>query len=192
MIPTVGSFARVSALLLVAVVLQISGVAQLEVLGASANLVPLVVAAVAFLAGSVPGAATGFSAGLLLDLALGQTVGATSLVLTAVGYGAGRYREVKDPANGLAPIAFGAGATAGYLMAFAAVTYMLGVEASISPLALVREIAVTVLLNAVLALPVFWILRRLLRGALVSDPMARRRRDSTRDAGPLGLRGLEV
>ena len=69
---------------------------------------------------------------------------------------------------------------------------MLGVEASVSPLALVREIAVTVLLNALLALPVFWILRRLLRGTLVSDPMARRRRDSTRDAGPIGLRGLEV
>ncbi len=112
-------------------------------------------------------------------------------MLTAVGYGAGRYREVRDPAHGLAPIVFGLAATAGYLIATAAVTFMLGVEASISPLVL-RELVVTVLLNGLLALPVFWLLGKVLRGALVSDPMARGRRQRTRETGPLGLRGLEV
>jgi rod shape-determining protein MreD len=192
LIPTAGSFLRVVGVLLVVVVLQVSGLSQLSVLGASPNLVPLAVAGMAFLAGSVTGALTGFTVGLVLDLAVGQTVGATSLVLTAVGYGSGRYREVRDPAHGLSPIVFGAGATAAYLLAFAAVSFMLGVEASINALALLREMAVTVALNVVLALPVFWVLRRALRGALVSDPLARRRRDPERDAGPIGLRGLEV
>jgi rod shape-determining protein MreD len=191
-IPSLASFVRVALVLLAAVVLQISGLASLTVFGASPNLVPLVVAGVAFFAGSVPGAASGFAAGLLLDLALGHVVGASSLVLTAVGYGAGRYREVKDPAHGLAPVAFAVSATGGYLLATGAVSFMLGVEASVNPLALLRELAVTVVLNGLLALPVFWLLRRALRGALIADPMARRRRDRARRTGPIGLRGLEV
>lgn len=187
------SFLRVGLLLLVAVVAQISGVAQIRPLGGSADLIPLVVAAVAFFAGSVPGAATGFAAGVLLDAALGQHMGAASLVLTVVGYGVGRYREVRDPAHGLAPIAAGALATAGYVLGFAAVSFMLGIEASVSPLVL-REMLVTTIFNAVLALPAFWIVRRVLRSALTVDPLEKRhrRRSEPRPAGPIGLRGLEV
>jgi len=191
MIATPGAFLRVGAILLLAVVLQISGFGQMRVLGSSANLIPLAVAGVAFFGGSIPGAASGFAAWLLLDLSLGHTAGTSSLVLTAVGYGAGRYREVRDPAHGLAPMAFGLVATAGYLLALGGVTFMLGVEASVSLLVL-RDVLVTVLLNGLLALPVFWILGRALRGALVSDPLARGRRQRTREAGPIGLRGLEV
>lgn len=191
MIPSPGTFARLAALLVLTVVLQISAVAQVHVLGTSANLLPLVVAAVAFFGGSIPGAATGFAAGLLLDLAIGQTAGASSLVLTAVGYGAGRYREVKDPAHGLAPVAFAAAATAGYQVATAGVSFMLGVEAPLSAL-LVRDLVVAALLAALLALPLFWLVGRGLRGALLSDPMARGRRQRTRESGPIGLRGLEV
>lgn len=191
MILAPGTFVRVGIVVLLAVVLQISAAAQIHVLGATANLVPLVVAGVAFFGGSIPGAASGFAAGLLLDLSLGGLTGSSSLVLTAVGYGAGRHRELKDPAHGLAPIAFGLAATAGYLVATAAVSFMLGVEASIS-LLVVRDIVVTVLLNGLLAIPVFWLLGRVLRGALVSDPMARGRRQRTRETGPIGLRGLEV
>lgn len=191
MIIAPGTFLRLAIILLLAVVLQISGVAQIQILGTTANLIPLVVAGVAFYGGSIAGAGTGFAGGLLLDLALGQTTGSSSLVLTAVGYGAGRYREVKDPAHGLAPIAFGLAATAGYLVATAGVSFMLGIEASISLLVL-RDLVVTVLLNGLLVIPVFWLLGRGLRGALLSDPMARGRRHRTREAGPLGLRGLEV
>ncbi len=191
MILAPGTFGRIGLIVLLAVVLQISAVAQIHVLGTTANLVPLVVAGVAFFGGSIPGAATGFGAGLLLDFSLGGLAGSSSLVLTAVGYGAGRYREVNDPAHGLAPIAFALVATAGYLVATAAVSFMLGVEASISLLVL-RDIVVTVLLNGLRALPVFWLLGKALRGALVSDPMARGRRQRTRETGPIGLRGLEV
>lgn len=186
-----GTFLRLGLVLLFAVVLQVSGVAQIQILGTTANLMPLVVAGVAFFGGSLAGAGTGFAGGLLLDLALGQTTGSSSLVLTAVGYGAGRYREVKDPAHGLAPIAFGLAATAGYLVATAGVSFMLGIEASIS-LLILRDLVVGVLLNGLLAIPVFWVLRRVLRGALLSDPLARGRRQRTRETGPIGLRGLEV
>jgi hypothetical protein len=119
-------------------------------------------------------------------------MGLSSLVLTAVGYGVGRYREVRDPAHGLLPIPVAAAATLGYGAAFAAVSFMLDVGATVSPLVF-RDIAVTTVLNVILALPIFWICRRTLRPALAVDPLdARRRRRKPRETGPLGLRGLEV
>ena len=121
MILSVGAFVRVGILLLLAVVLQVSAFSQLTILDGHADLVVLTVAAVAYYGGSVSGCATGFAAGLLLDLLTGATMGASSLVLTAVGYGVGRYREVRDPSHGLMPLAVGSAATAAWVVAFAAV-----------------------------------------------------------------------
>jgi len=39
-----------------------------------------------------------------------QTLGITSLLYIAIGYWAGRLREVRDPAHGLVPLAAGAAA----------------------------------------------------------------------------------
>jgi rod shape-determining protein MreD len=186
------AFLRVGLILLLGLVLQLSAVGQIEVLGARADLIPLVVAAVAYYAGSITGSATGFAMGVLLDLAAGQTMGASSLVLTAIGYGVGRYRELRDPAHGLLPVAVGAAATGAWVTAFAAVSFMLDIGATVSPL-VIREMFVTVLLSAILALPVFAGIRRVLRPSLAVDPLdARRRRKPPRETGPLGLRGLEV
>jgi hypothetical protein len=45
----------------------------------------------------------------------------------------------------------------------------------------------------VLAVPVFWLCRLVLRRALTVDPFERkRRRGSPRESGPLGLRGMEI
>jgi rod shape-determining protein MreD len=192
MILSVGAVVRVGALLLVAVVLQISALSQIGILGGHADVIVLVVAAVAFYGGAIPGSAAGFTAGLLLDLLTGATMGASSLVLTAVGYAVGRFRELRDPSHGLLPVAVGAGATAGWVLAFAAVALMLDIGARVSPL-VIREMIVTVLLNALLALPVFTGVRKLLRPALEVDPLElRKRRRPPRETGPLGLRGLEV
>jgi rod shape-determining protein MreD len=187
-----GALVRVGLLLFVALVLQLSGIAQLSVLGGHADLVVLVVAAVAFYAGSVSGSATGFAAGVLLDLATGQTMGVSSLVLTAVGYGVGRFRELRDPSHGLLPIPVAAAGTAGFVAAFAAVSFMLEIGATVSPLVF-REMVVTTLLNALISLPVFALCRRVLRPSLAVDPLdVRHRRRPPRETGPLGLRGLEV
>jgi rod shape-determining protein MreD len=192
MILSPGAFVRVGVLVLLAVVLQLSTLSQIGILGGHLDLVVLVVAAVAYYAGSISGSATGFAAGFLLDLLSGATMGASSLVLTAVGYGVGRFREGRDPSHGLLPVAVGAAATAGWVTAFAAVSLMLDIGARVSPL-VVRDMIVTVLLGALLALPVFTGCRKLLRPALARDPLeVRRRRRPPREAGPIGLRGLEV
>jgi rod shape-determining protein MreD len=187
-----GAFVRTGVLVLLAVVLQISGFSQMRILGGYVDLIPLVVGAVAIYAGSVSGAIVGFCTGLLIDLALGQNLGATSLVLTALGYGVGRYRDLRDPAHGLMPIPVAAAATLGYLLAVAGVSFMLEIGASVSVLVL-REAVITVLLNVAVALPFFAVVRRVLRPVLAVDPAARmRRRAAPIESGPLGLRGLEV
>jgi rod shape-determining protein MreD len=187
-----GAFVRTGLLVLLAVVLQVSGFSQMRLLGGYIDLIPLVVAAAAIYSGSVAGSVVGFCTGLLIDLALGQNLGATSLVLTALGYGVGRYRDLRDPAHGLMPIPVAAAATLGYLAAVAAVSFMLEIGASVSPL-VAREAIITVLLNVAVALPFFALVRRVLRPVLVVDPAARmRRRADPIESGPLGLRGLEV
>ena len=189
---TPGAFLRTGLLALVAVILQLSALGPDRLFGGQPDLIPLVVAAVAIYAGSVAGSAMGFATGFLLDLLVGGTMGASSLVLTGVGYAAGRYREVRDPAHGLMPIPVGAAATLGWLAASAAVSFMLDVGASVSPLVF-WDMLLTTALNVILALPVFALCRRVLRPALLVDPLdSRRRRRPPRETGPLGLRGLEV
>jgi len=189
---TPGSFARAGAIAFAIVILQISGIGSIQILGATPILIPLGVAAVAIYAGSISGAAMGFATGLILDLAVGSPIGVSSLVLTAVGYAVGRYREVRDPAHGLMPIPVGAAATLGFLVTFAAVSFMLDVGPSVSGL-IFGDMLVATLVAAALAVPVFSLCRRVLRPALTVDPFERkRRRGSPRESGPLGLRGMEI
>lgn len=189
---TPSAFVRCALLGFVVVIVQVSGLGTGRVLGGYLDLTPLVVAAVAIYGGSIAGAAMGFGVGLLLDLLVGGTMGASSLVLTAVGYGVGRYREIRDPAHELMPIPVGAAATFAWVVSFAVVSFMLEIEASVS-VAVVREMIATTLLGAIFALPIFWICRRVLRPVLLVDPLdLRRRRRGPREAGPIGLRGLEI
>src|SRR4051794_19862673 len=148
------------------VLLEISGVSGIRILGGTADLVPLLVGAVALYGGALAGAATGFFTGLLLDLLLGQSLGLSSLVLTLVGYWVGSYRELRDSGHGLLPIVVGAAASVGYVPGIAVVSFMLETNSSVSLLA-VRAMFLTILLNTLLAMPFFIFVRRVLRPVLV-------------------------
>jgi len=169
---------RLAALGFLTVVVQIAAVSQVTVFGVSADLSPLVVASVGLLAGSLPGAIFGFAVGMFVDVALVQTLGVTSLLFIAIGYGAGRLRELRDPAHGLTPLAVGAAATAFATVGVALMQFMLGVRAPVSWL-LLRQVVVTILLGSLLALPVYALVRRIVRGSLPQDPRRRRRRAYT-------------
>jgi rod shape-determining protein MreD len=166
--------ARLAALGLATVAVQVAAVSQIELFGVNADLLPLVLAAVGLLTGSVIGACFGFAAGLFLDFALGLS----SLVYVLVGYAAGRVRELRDPQAALAPMALGAAATAGATLGVSLMQFLLGVDAPVSFL-LIREIVATVLLNTLIALPVFGMVRRWLVPALPELPRRRRRRAYT-------------
>ena len=182
---------RMGLVLVTAVLLQVSVVSQVTIFGGRANLIPLAVAALALYGGSIAGALAGFGAGLLLDLALGMSLGGSSLVLTGVGYGIGRFAELRDVSHGLLPIAVAAAASAGYDLAYGAITFMLDIEATVSPLVL-RDILFGMALNAAIALPLFALVRRVVRPVVTGGPFQGRRRGRTRETGPIGLRGLEV
>jgi rod shape-determining protein MreD len=169
---------RLALLGLIGGILQLTAVSQVTLFGIQADLTPLLVASVGFLCGSIPGAAFGFGLGLFLDTATLQTLGVESLVFTVVGYGAGRVRELRDPAHGLAPVAVGAVGSAVATVGFALLQFLLGVDAPVSFL-LVREILMTIVLNTLLALPVYALVRRVLLPLLPEDPRRRRRRAYT-------------
>jgi rod shape-determining protein MreD len=169
---------RLAALALLTVVVQESAVSQISIFGISADLTPLVVMAVGLLAGSMAGAIMGFGTGLLVDTVLVQTLGITSLLYIAIGYWAGRLREVRDPAHGLVPLAAGAVATAVAGIGMTIMQFLLGVDAPVS-LLLLQQIFITVLVNTLIALPVYAFVRRIVQPALPDDPRRRRRRAYT-------------
>jgi rod shape-determining protein MreD len=169
---------RLALLGLLGGILQLSAVSQVSLFGVQADLTPLLVASVGFLCGSVTGACFGFGLGLFVDTASLQTLGVESLIFTVVGYGAGRVRELRDPAHGLAPVAVGAVGTAVATVGFALLQFLLGVDAPVS-LLLLREILMTILLNTLLALPVYALCRRVMLPFLPDDPRRRRRRAYT-------------
>jgi rod shape-determining protein MreD len=160
------------------VLVQVTAVSQITILGTNADITPLVVAFVGLLCGSVLGATFGFVAGLFVDMALLQTLGLSSLVYIACGYGAGRLRELRDPQAGATPLVVGALATAVATIGFSLMNFLLGVDAPVSFL-LLRQIVTTILVNSVIALPLFALVRRWLLPALPDDPRRRRRRAYT-------------
>lgn len=169
---------RLTLLACVAALLQVVAISQITIFGVPTDLSPLLVMAVGLLVGSVAGASYGFAVGLLIDLALGQTLGITSLLYVFIGYGSGRLRELRDPAHGLLPMAVGAAATAVATIGFATMQFLLGVAAPVS-LLLIRQILITIVINTLLALPMYALVRRVLDPLMPDDPRRRRRRAYT-------------
>ena len=169
---------RLVGLVLVAVVVQETVISQISIFGVSADLTPLVVMSVGLLTGSLPGAIMGFFTGLLVDTVLVQTLGVTSLLYIAIGYWSGRLRELRDPAHGLVPLAAGAAATAVAGIGMTLIQFLLGVDSPVSFL-LAQQIFITVLVNTLISLPVYALVRRVITPALPDDPRRRRRRAYT-------------
>jgi rod shape-determining protein MreD len=166
---------RLALLMILSVVLQVSFFSYLSFFGTTPDIMPLVVISLGLLGGAMVGAVCGFVTGLLLDSALLQTLGVSSLVLLTVGYMAGRYREGTEISNSLVPpLVIGALTTAA-AAGFSAIELMLGVRTPVSLLVL-REIVVQGLLAVLFAIPFYPLIRRILRPAIVDDFQARRAR----------------
>ena len=152
---------KVTAIVFVAVVLQSSIVSTIEVRGGTPDLVLVTLVAIALLRGAIWGAAAGFAVGLLLDTASLARLGETSLLLTVAGYWIGRYGETTGRDRAHAPVLSIAVTTLAYQIAALVLRYMLGQNAPGGEI--FSGLAPTVLLNLILALPVYALTRRLLR-----------------------------
>ena len=178
MIVTPPILARLVVIVLVTVLLQIGFFSQMTILGSVANLIPVVVISLGLLGGAVSGAVAGFVTGLLVDVMIGGTLGVASLSLMASGYLAGRWREGYDIVSSLVPPLLIGALTALTALILAGLTLTLGVEAPVSVLAL-REAVIQGLLAILLAIPVFPLIKRILRPALVDDAATVRSRAAT-------------
>ncbi len=166
---------RLALIALIVVFFQIGVVSEVPVFGVNGDLSPLLVAFVGLLCGSTTGALFGFAIGLLVDLLLLQTLGLSSLIFTLIGFWAGRLRELRDPQGALAPLLLGALAAGASLVGYSVMEFLLGVNAPVS-LELVRQIVFGVLVDAIIALPFYALVRASLGAALPEDPRRRRRR----------------
>lgn len=178
MIVTPWILARVVAIVVLAVLLQLSFFSQVELFHTSPDILPAVVVSLGLLGGSLTGAVTGFSVGLLIDCLLVEALGATSLVLLSVGYLAGIYRERFDVTSSLVPPLLCLGLTLVAELSFGAVQLMLGVDAPISAL-VIRDVALKSLFAFFLGIPIYLGIRRALRPALIEERAMRQRAQPT-------------
>jgi rod shape-determining protein MreD len=167
---------RLALLAFFGVIVQLAFFSRVSFLGTSPDVTPVFVLCLGLLGGSLAGAVAGFSVGFLLDTLQYQTLGASSLSLILVGYLAGRYRETFDVSSPFAPPALAAILTLVAVLSFSMIQLMLGVQADVSAL-VVRDTLLKKIYNALLAVPIYAVIRRVLRPALIEDvPPARRRR----------------
>jgi rod shape-determining protein MreD len=175
MILTPNILVRLVAIVVGGVILQLSFFSQVALFHVSPDLLPALIVVLGLLGGSLTGAVCGFSAGFLLDCLLIVPLGGGSLVLIAVGYLAGLFRERFEIHSPLVPPLLCMGLTLFAELGFGAVEMMLGFDAPVSIL-IVRDI----LLKSIFAFFGGWVIyigvRRALRPALVEEPMLRRNR----------------
>ena len=178
MILTPNILARLVAIVVGGVILQLTFFSQVALFHVSIDILPALVVVLGLLGGSLTGAVCGFSAGLLLDCLLILPLGGGSLVLMATGYLAGLFRERFEIHSSLVPPLLCMGMTLFAELGFGAVELMLGLDASISAL-VIRDI----LLKSIFAFFIGWAIyagvRRALRPALVEEPRAPRSRRPT-------------
>lgn len=178
MILTPNILARLVAIVIGGVILQLSFFSQVTLFHVSPDLLPALVVVVGLLGGSLTGAVCGFSVGLLLDCLLILPLGGGSLVLMAVGYLAGLFRERFEIHSSLVPPLLCMGLTIFAELGFGAVELMLGLDASVSAL-VIRDVLLKSLFAFLGGWAIYVGVRRALRPALVEEPRVRRSRRPT-------------
>ena len=113
----------------------------------------------ALLRGSVFGAIAGFGTGLLLDTATLGTLGVSSLLLTVAGFWIGRYGETTARDRFHAPFLSVAVVTVLYAFGQLALQFLLGEPAPAG--LVVHGLPLGLLLNLLLTLPVYALVRRM-------------------------------
>ncbi len=149
--------ARVSLVLVVGLVLQVSLLAGVRLFGVQAELMLLIAIAAGLAAGPDRGAAIGFASGIAYDLLLQTPFGLTALTYAVVAFVVGLLQDTVLRAAWWIPLATAiAGSTMGVILYFVFGT-MVGVDfAGVS----IPKVALLVgVLNAILAMPVIQIVR---------------------------------
>jgi rod shape-determining protein MreD len=149
---------KAALVLFVVALLQLSVLTEYRPFRTS-SIVVVALLSVALLRGSVFGAVAGFTTGLLLDTATLGTLGVTSLLLTIGGFWIGRYGETTARDRFHAPYLSVAVVTVLYAFGQVVLQFVLGEPA---PAGLVAQgVPLALLVNLLLTLPVYTLIRRL-------------------------------
>jgi rod shape-determining protein MreD len=182
MILTPNILARMVAIVLLGVILQLSFFSRVALFHVAPDVLPALAVSLGLLGGSLTGAVCGFSLGFLLDCLLIAPLGGGSLVLLSTGYLAGLFRERFEINNQLmVPLLCMVGTLFAEL-GFGAIQLMLGIDAPISTLVL-RDMLIKSAFAFFLGWPIYIGVKRALRPALVEEPEARRGRRRDRRRG---------
>jgi len=166
-------FARLAVIVIVGVLLQLSFFSRVALFHTSPDVLPALVVSLGLLGGSMTGAVSGFSIGLLVDCLLVEALGATSLVLLSTGYLAGLFRERFEIHSALVPPLMCMALTLFAEIGYGAVQVMLGIDSPVS-LLIVRDLLLKAVYAFFLGWPIYLLVRRVLRPALVEEPRVRR------------------
>jgi rod shape-determining protein MreD len=175
LILTPNIFARLVAIVIGGVVLQLGFFSRVALFHVSPDVLPALVVVLGLLGGSLTGAVCGFWVGFLLDCLLVAPLGGGSLVLLATGYLAGLFRERFEIHSSLVAPLLCMGLTFFAELGFGAVEAMLGIDASVSAL-VIRDVLLKSIFAFFLGWAIYALLRRALRPALVEEPTVRRSR----------------
>ncbi len=149
---------KAGGVLFVAALLQLSVLTEYRAFRTS-SIVLVALLSVALLRGSVFGALAGFGTGLMLDTATLGTLGVTSLLLTVGGFWIGRYGETTARDRFHAPYVSVAVVTVLYALGQLFLQFVLGEPAPAG--VVVHALPLGLLLNLLLTLPVYGLVRRL-------------------------------
>ena len=170
--------ARLVVVGLFGVLLQLTFFSQVELFHVAPDVLPALVVCFGLLGGSMTGAVSGFAIGFLLDCLLIQPIGGASLVLIAVGYAAGTFRERFEIHSRLVVPILCALLTFAAELGYGAIEAMFGIDTDVSILVL-RDILVQSAFAFFLGWAIYAGLRRLVRPALVDEATVRRTRRPT-------------
>jgi rod shape-determining protein MreD len=145
--------------ILTSLLLQSTVFAQVKLAGAKPELMYLITVVLAMIEGPSSGAIGGFAAGMAQDFLLNQPKGITALSLTLVGYSVGMIRQYIVTPSPFLPVLLVAGATAGGILFYGIVAFLLG-QLAVGLGFLFRTAVLSALYNAALT-PIFYpVLRR--------------------------------
>jgi len=151
---------KISVLLFVVAILQVSAFSSIRIGDAAPDVLLVTLVAVSLLRGSITGAVAGFLCGLIVDIATLGTLGQTSLLLALAGYWVGRYGETTGRGRVHAPLVATVAATVLVELGGSILDSLLGGPVEVSSMMLALPAAV--IWNALLAYPVFGLVRRLI------------------------------
>jgi len=165
----VADSALVAGIVFVAVLLQATIFASLDVLGGTPDILLLALLGIALLRGAITGAVAGFFGGLLLDIVSLDTLGVTALILALAGYWTGRYGETTGRSRAHAPILAVIVLTILVALFGFFLHFLLGEEVSMRR-ALVEALIAGLGLNLIFGGPVLALCRSLLERGGVRSP----------------------